>query len=89
MPKRKDKGGKGSIENISKSTEDVSKVKKKTKFGSIKSFFGRKRKIFKDFSSAQDLRESESIDVDNKSDILSTECWVEDDIGIHNKTTKD
>lgn len=47
------------------------------------------RKIFKDFSSAQDLRESESIDVDNKNDILSTECWVEDDIGIHNKTTKD
>lgn len=43
MPKRKDKGGKGSMENISKSTEDVSKVKKKTKFGSIKSFFGRKR----------------------------------------------
>lgn len=52
-------------------------------------FFLSWRKIFKDFSSAQDLRESESIDVDNKSDILSTECWVEDDIGIHNKTTKD
>lgn len=45
MPKKKDKGGKGSMENISKSTEDVSKVKKKTKFGSIKSFFGRKRLV--------------------------------------------
>ncbi|XP_056022675.1 uncharacterized protein LOC125649102 isoform X5 [Ostrea edulis] len=43
MPKKKEKGAKGSNENISKSTEDVSKVKKKTKFGSIKSFFGRKR----------------------------------------------
>ena len=43
MPKKKDKGAKGSTENLSKSSEDVSKVKKKTKFGSIKSFFGRKR----------------------------------------------
>nr|XP_022330490.1 uncharacterized protein LOC111128871 isoform X6 [Crassostrea virginica]XP_022330491.1 uncharacterized protein LOC111128871 isoform X6 [Crassostrea virginica]XP_022331038.1 uncharacterized protein LOC111129162 isoform X9 [Crassostrea virginica]XP_022331039.1 uncharacterized protein LOC111129162 isoform X9 [Crassostrea virginica] len=43
MPKKKDKGTKGSMENLSKSSEDVSKVKKKTKFGSIKSFFGRKR----------------------------------------------
>ncbi|XP_061183407.1 uncharacterized protein LOC133191689 [Saccostrea echinata] len=85
MPKRKDKGGKGSNENISKSTEDVSKVKKKTKFGSIKSFFGRKRKIFEEFSSAQDLRGTENFEDHNKSDTLSMECWVEDDIGIHNE----
>lgn len=43
MFKRKDKGGKGFMENILKSIEDVFKVKKKIKFGFIKSFFGRKR----------------------------------------------
>lgn len=31
----------------------------------------------------------ELIDVDNKSDILLIECWVEDDIGIYNKIMKD
>lgn len=43
MFKRKDKGGKGFMENILKFIEDVFKVKKKIKFGFIKSFFGRKR----------------------------------------------
>lgn len=41
------------------------------------------RKIFKEFSSAQDLRGMENFEDLNKSDNLSMECWVEDDIGIH------
>ncbi|KAK3092952.1 hypothetical protein FSP39_009296 [Pinctada imbricata] len=44
-PRKVEKGAKA--DPMSKSTEDMSKNKKRTTFGSIKNFFGRKRKIFR------------------------------------------
>lgn len=43
------------------------------------------RKIFKEFSSAQDLRETESSEHQKKNEFLFTECWVEDDINVPTK----